>query len=138
MSSAIDTNVLLNLAGGDAGSARKTAALLERESRVGGLVVSPLVYAECLAHPGWKRSDLDTLLRETRIGLDWNLSETVWISAGTRFATFANRRRRSEDGQPRRILADFVIGAHALDLGAIITYDGFFAKYFPELRIIDK
>jgi predicted nucleic acid-binding protein len=138
VSSAIDTNVILNLAGGDSLSAEATAVLLERESRIGGLTISPVVYAECLAHPGWKQADLDALLRETKIGMDWDMTETVWTTAGLRFAKYAARRRRSPDGHPRRILADFLIGAHGLSVGALITYDRFFEKYYPELRIIDR
>lgn len=136
MSCAIDTNVLIDLVAGSSGSAADTAALLEREGRLGALVVSPPVYAECLAHPGWRQRDVDSLLRETRIGVSWDLARHVWIRAGVRFAAYAARRRRSREGSPRRILADFLIGAHAVDVGALITYDDFFTANFPELRVI--
>lgn len=137
MSSAIDTNVILNMAGGEASTAKETAILLEREGRIAGLTVSPVVYAECLAHPGWKQADLDYLLRKTKIGVDWDVTEDVWVTAGLRFAKYAARRRRSPNGDPRRIAADFLIGAHALTAGTLITYDRFFGQYFPELRIVD-
>lgn len=136
MSCAVDTNVLLDLVAGTTASSVETASLLEREGRLGALVVSPPVYAECLAHPGWKRRDIDGLLRETSIGVSWELPQHVWVKAGLRFAAYAARRRRSREGPPRRILADFIIGAHALDVGALITYDDFFAANFPELRLI--
>lgn len=138
MSCAIDTNVLLELVGGDRQSAERAASILEREGSHGGLFVSPPVYAECLAHPGWKAADLNALLRDTGVIVAWDVSERVWVTAGVRFAEYAARRRRAGDGPPRRILSDFVIGAHALEIGGLITYDDFFTSRFPELRIVSK
>jgi len=53
--------------------------------------------------------------------------------AGAAFRLFRARRGRSE-----AILADFLIGAHAVTLGAqLLTRDrARFASYFPELTII--
>jgi len=138
VSCAIDTNVLLDLIAGDSASADSTAVLLEREGRTGGLVIFPPVYAECLAHPGWKQRDVDGLLREACVGVSWDLPHHVWVKAGLRFAAYAARRRRARDGSPRRILSNFLIGAHALDVSALITYDGFFSANFPELRVIER
>ena len=136
MSCAIDTNILLDLVAGDEDSAARAESVLENESRRGGLVISPPVYAECLAHPGWRQRDVDGLLRETKIGLSWDLSQQTWIRAGLAFAQFAERRRKNPGDQPRRLLVDFVIGAHALEAGGLITRDIFYSKYFPHLRLV--
>jgi predicted nucleic acid-binding protein len=78
------------------------------------------------------------MLHDAGIGLSWVLAERVWLNAGVRFAAYAQRRRKAHAGAPRRILADFLIGTHAIDVGALITYDDFFRSNFPELRVIDR
>ncbi len=45
--------------------------------------------------------------------LDIELDRDLWRDAGKGFAEYAVRRRESGGDTPRRILADFVIGAHA-------------------------
>lgn len=136
MSCAIDTNILLDLVAGDQETAARAEAVLEDESRRGGLVISPPVYAECLAHPGWRQRDIDVLLRETRIEITWSLTQQTWVRAGLAFAQFAEKRRKGRVDQPRRLLIDFVIGAHALEVGGLITRDSFYLKYFPQLRMV--
>ena len=78
-------------------------------------------------------------LRPVFSGLD---GASVWGLAAERFARYAENRRRSGGGRPRRILADFLIGAQALTqpwagfTPAIATLDGrFFQNCFPELRV---
>ncbi len=137
MSALIDTNVLLDLVAGDLNVASRAASILDEESGRGGLFISPPVYAECLAHPGWRQRDLDELLRDTKVTVIWQLSQEVWVSAGLALSLFAKRRRRDSAEQPRRLLVDFVIGAHAMLVGGIITRDKFYSKYFPRLRVIE-
>ena len=38
----------------------------------------------------------------------------AWRVAGKAFQKYASRRQKQQAGRPRRILADFLIGAHAL------------------------
>jgi predicted nucleic acid-binding protein len=49
------------------------------------------------------------------------------------------RRRKQKEAEPRRILADFVIGAHALVNGyRLLTLDaGIYQVSFPRLGIVE-
>jgi predicted nucleic acid-binding protein len=72
------------------------------------------------------------------VAVDFELGEQVWLEAGRRYAGYAKRRRQSGQEQPRRLLADFVIGAHALlTADRLITLDrGRYERDFPELKLV--
>jgi hypothetical protein len=74
---------------------------------------------------------------ETGIGVDWELPEQVWRLAGRAFQAYAERRRKQRDQGARRILADFVIGAHAAVNGCrLLTLDDRqYRSSFPTLAI---
>jgi predicted nucleic acid-binding protein len=95
------------------------------------------VYAELLVAPGRTEPFVDRFCRETRIEVEWELGERVWRVAGAAFQRYAARRRKRKGAEVRRILADFVIGAHALVNGyKLLTLDaGFYAASFPGLAI---
>lgn len=136
MSCAIDTNIIVELLSGDAEIASRAASVLEQEGRSGSLCISPFVYAECLGRAGSRERDLDAVLRDTHIAVAWELPKTVWVRAAAAFAQYAERRRKERQMPPRRILADFIIGAHAVDVGGLITRDDFYKRYFPTLRLV--
>lgn len=136
MSIAVDTNVLVDLLAGDTAAAAAAAAALDRAYEQGAVVICPVVYAELLAYPERGRDDVAALLSETEMRVDWLLPQHVWTDAGEAFAEYAQRRRDAGAGAPRRLLADFLIGAHARHLGQLITRDvGFYRTAFPDLRI---
>ena len=64
--------------------------------------------------------------------------EAVWRAAGRAFQAYAARRKRHRDSGPRRILADFVIGAHATEKAhRLLTLDDrFYRAAFPRLIIV--
>ncbi len=136
MRTAIDTNVISALWTGEP-SAEKIAAILARSSRAGGLTIAAPVYAELLAYPGATPAYLDHFCDTTRATVDFRLDEAIWREAGLRFAKHAARRRSSRAGPPRRLLADFIIGAHALlRADRLLTLDvPLYARDFPDLKI---
>jgi predicted nucleic acid-binding protein len=133
---ALDTNILSNLISG-APQAPAIDALLQRCLQEGMVLISPVAYAELLAHPKATKAFLDYFLSATGIQVDFQIDEAIWTEAGLRYARYAARRRTSLSVGPRRILADFVIGAHALKRAdRLLTLDTtVFAKDFPELRL---
>ncbi len=138
MITAVDTNVLVALLGGTEEEARAARLALSGARGRGALVVSAPVYAELVAAPGRGAEAVDDFLGRARIGVDWTLSEAVWRAAATAFRGYAERRRAQPgDSGPRRILADFVIGAHALlSASALLTLDhGLYLAAFPKLEV---
>ncbi len=101
-------------------------------------VVSGPVYAELMAGPLRDEASLDMFFKDTGIEIDWVLGEEIWREAGRAYRSLAKRRKSSGAGPPRRILADFLIGAHAQIRGfSLLTIDsGHFAAAFPALSII--
>ena len=101
-------------------------------------MIAAAVYAELLAHPGATGQFVDEFLISTRIALDFDLGESVWRDAAGRFAVYAERRRRSEGGSPKRLLVDFLIGAHAaLKADRLLTLDASrYSEDFPNLRLM--
>ena len=89
------------------------AALLGDVKNRGGLVICGPVYVELLAYPKATRTFLEQFLATTHIVTDFLLDEAVWQEAGAAYAAYAQRRRQSKDGPSKRLLVDFIVGAHA-------------------------
>lgn len=100
--------------------------------------MAPVVYAELLAYPGSTESFVQSFLANTGVTAEFDLEETAWKEAGRRFAQYAGRRRRSGHGNPKRLLADFLIGAHALvQADRLMTLDPTrYKQDFPELKLV--
>ena len=134
MRTAIDTNVISALWSGEPAS-QGMAALLGSAKNRGGLVICAPVYVELLAYPKATRTLLEQFLATTRIVTDFLLDEAVWLEAGAAYAAYAQRRRQSKDGSSKRLLVDFIVGAHAVSKAdRLLTLDA--ARYqiaFPKL-----
>ena len=137
MTTAIDTNVIIALWDRDDRVSAAAQSALDAALRRGALIVAAPVFAELLAAPGRDETFLDSFFRDTGITVDWNLDGTVWRTAGRAFQKYAARRRRRHDSGPRRILADFLIGAHAFQRGcSLLTFDDrLYRSAFPDLGI---
>lgn len=137
MTTAIDTNVIVALWDAEDTLHRPARAALDKAFGEGTLVISGAVYAELLAAPGRTQSFLDRFCEEAAIEVEWELGEKVWREVGTAFHSYAARRRRQRGAQPRRILADFLVGAHAfVSEYTLLTLDaGIYQMSFPKLQI---
>jgi predicted nucleic acid-binding protein len=137
MTTAIDTNVIVALWDPDTALSAAAQSALDSALRGGNLILAAPVFSELMAAPGRDERFLDLFLRDTGIAVDWDLDETTWRSAGRAYQAYSIERRKQRDHGPRRILADFLIGAHALRRGfRLLTLDDkIYRKAFPGLAI---
>ena len=139
MRTAIDTNVIVALWDGEDTLHRPARAALDKAFNEGTLVISGAAYAELMAAPGRTDTFVDRFCEEAGIAVDWEIGEKVWRAAGMAFQGYTARRRKQRGTEARRILADFVIGAHALVNGyKLLTLDaGIYQASFPRLGIVE-
>ena len=137
MTTAIDTNVVIALWDKDPTLSSAAQTALEAAFNRGSLVVAAPVFAELIAAPGRTETFVSSFFEETGVAIDWDLGEPVWRSAGRAFQSYAERRRKQRDSGARRILTDFLIGAHAHTRGyRLLTLDErLYRAAFPSLTI---
>lgn len=137
MTVALDTNVLVGL--WDASDALHLLArkALEAVASRETLLICGVVYAELIGAPGRTESFVDRFCEETGIAVEWDLEEKVWRTAGKAFQVYASQRKRYGGSEPRRLLADFLIGAHAAESGyKLLTLDDrLYRRAFPGLPL---
>lgn len=135
MRTAIDTNILSALWSEEPGAIPQQ---LGNARNHGALLISPVVYAELLAYPRATEAFVDGFLSDTGITVDFQMEWSVWVESGRRFARYADQRRKSGQGEPKRVLADFLIGSHALlQADRLMSLDTTrYKRYFPELKLV--
>jgi predicted nucleic acid-binding protein len=138
ITTAIDTNVIVALWDGDSRLSSAAQSALDDALERGTLVTTATVFAELMAAPGRSQAFLDAFFRETGIQIDWDFDEAVWWAAGRAFQGYAGCRRKQRDPGPRRILAEFLIGAHAQEGGhSLLTLDDhLYRTAFPGLTVL--
>ena len=138
MTTAIDTNILVALWDTDPQLNSAVQKALDSAQARGALVITGAVYADLLALPGRTEKMLDEFLGATGILVEWQLSEQIWRTAGRAFQEYARRRRKNKAEMPRRILAGFLIGAHAaVHHYPLLTLDRrLYRAAFPKLKIV--
>ena len=138
MITALDTNVLIALWDRDDAWNSIAQTSLQSAHARGKLVISGVVFAELLASPRRTEAFVDKFLTDTGIHVEWLIHESIWRSAGTAFQSYAKRRQRTGGSGPRRLLADFLIGAHALENDyRLLTFDDdIYRAAFPDLTIV--
>ena len=137
MTTALDTNVVIALWDKDSALSLAAQTALDTAFNRGTLVAAAPVFAELISAPGRSEAFVSSFFEETGIVVDWDLPEQVWRSAGRAFQAYAERRRKQRDAGARRILADFIIGAHASVNGCrLLTLDDrLYRSSFPTLAI---
>lgn len=120
----VDTNVILDVIGADEEFGLVSKSCLTRCARTGVLVINPVIYAEVGAVIE-TIEELDELLPKSLFRRDPLPWEAAYL-AGRAF-----RQYRTRGGKKSRVLADFLIGAHAVTEGmTLITRDQGYARYF--------
>jgi predicted nucleic acid-binding protein len=137
MTTATNSNILVALWNEDDALNTLARKALDAALGRGSLVIAAPVFAELLASPSRGEAFLDAFFRDTGMSVDWELGETIWRTAGRAFQRYVMRRAKQRGSGPRRILADFLIGAHALQNGfRLLTLDDrLYAAAFPRLAI---
>lgn len=138
MTTAIDTNILIALWDTDPRLNTAVQKALDAAQARGALVIAGAVCAELLALPGRTEKMLDEFFGATGIRVEWQSSEQVWRAAGSAFQDYVKRRSTKKTELPRRILADFLIGAHAaIHSYRLLTLDQrLYRAAFPKLEIV--
>jgi predicted nucleic acid-binding protein len=132
MITAVDTNVLIDVFTGDETYAEASATALEQSIQQGRVIACDIVWAEtCALFPN--DADFEKAMRELDITLS-PMTEACAQQAGANW-----RQYRKQGGKRTRMIADFMIGAHALtQCDRLLTRDrGFFRKYFSKLTVLD-
>jgi predicted nucleic acid-binding protein len=133
MVTAIDSNVLIDLLGEETRFTAPSIAALDEARMRGALVICPIVGAEISAHFASAMA-----LEETLLAMGLAVSEMSLPAlhlAGTAFVRYRQRSAKPKE----RMLADFLVGAHALcQTDGLLTRDrGYYRTYFPKLQVID-
>jgi predicted nucleic acid-binding protein len=139
MTTWIDTNVLVALWSGDVEARASVRAFMQEAAEVGWFAVSACVYAEFLAGPDRTQELVTEFLSEAEIPIAWHTGQDVWLLAAERYAEYVQARRAGRP-EPKRFVADFLIGAQATVRGGrLMTFDQrLYAAAFPELKLIGR
>ena len=139
MIAAIDTNVLIALWNPFDPLNLAACQVLDSTNEQGGLIISGAVYAELLGFHGRTEQMVEGFLTETGIKIDWTIDEPIWRRAAKAYQDYSKRRKKQKQKEPKRILTDFVVGAHAYERKyALLTLDNrIFKAAFPRLKIIN-
>jgi predicted nucleic acid-binding protein len=129
---AVDTNVLLDVFGADPEFGDRSRAAVRSVLLEGGLVACDVVWAEvAAAFP----TVTEVAAAMDRLGVRFApLDEQISADAGGAWRSY-----RRSGGRRTRILADFLIGAHAAAAAdRLLTRDrGFYRKHFDRLTVVD-
>ena len=152
-----DTNILLDILIPNQSHIKSSLKILESSTENGSLIICELVYAE-LASQFDKLVDLNRFLNDTKIQIVVSSKESLFMASRLRniyVENISNQKYCNECGKrvsikcpscssdlniPKRILNDFIIGAHAqIFSDSFITRDrGFYRNIFQTWLLFDK
>ncbi|MDR5676981.1 MAG: type II toxin-antitoxin system VapC family toxin [Armatimonadota bacterium] len=129
----LDTNVLLAAFDPEDACHLQALQLLDQVGSE-ALAICPVVYSELAASRSWE--GLRAFLEKAQVDVLWDMPPVVWERAGRASGEYARTRRGGV--LPRRIVADFLVGAHAEHHGlAVATLDPVvFRTVFTGVRLL--
>ena len=128
----VDTSVLLDILLDDPSFGAASERAVREARRLQGLVVCETVLAE--VRPVFS-SDGDLESFVTDIGLEYRpCPRDAAVLAGRMYAEYLENR-----GNAKRVVPDFLIGAHAAVAGyALLARDrGYYRRYFRDLTVVE-
>ncbi len=127
----IDTNVIVDILGGDPDWAPWSSAILDEIATRDDVAINEIVYAE-LSPSYSDATELDTALGTLRLPMV-RIPRTALFLAGRAFKHY-----RRSTGTKLNVLPDFFIGAHAAVEGAsVLTRDPKrIRNYFPTVTLV--
>jgi predicted nucleic acid-binding protein len=135
MRTAVDTSVILDVLTADPSHGASSEAALRRVAQQGRLVVGECVLAEITPAFRSGRSQIDEFLTDWDIDFTPSTKECA-VLAGEMFTSYLRRRSKPD---PRRLVPDFLVGAHAKLLAdRLLARDrGYFRDYFKGLTLLE-
>jgi predicted nucleic acid-binding protein len=132
MITAVDTNILIDVLGADSTFGPASRDALWAASQAGALIASEVVWAETSA---WYRSEREAAeaLDDLRLRLV-PMDAPAASAAGAAWGAY-----RRGGGRRDRMIADFLVGAHAdVHADQLLTRDyGFYRARFRHLKVVD-
>jgi len=131
MKTALDSSVILDVLTNDAKWADVSAAALQEAMQLGVLIVGECVIAEIT--PALKPGETEVFLS------DWGIKFIPSTEASAIHAGEMYREYLSRSHQPKRMLPDFLIAAHAQHHARrLLARDrGYYRDYFSGLELIE-
>lgn len=130
MRTALDSNVLLDVLLPDPTHKERSLAAIENAVALGSLIINEVVMAEV----GGQFASVEAAMTALTKG---SVEFVPSTAQSAHAAGMAWREYRRRGGRRDRVIADFLVAAHALfQADRLLTRDrGYYASYFPALKV---